>query len=344
MGFKVRANADRPEDAAKAFEFGADGIGLCRTEHMFFDPAKLIHFRAMCASDNSKQRNAALEKILPLQKKDFIGIFEAMEGRAVTIRLLDPPLHEFIPHSEAEIKELADYLGEKADALKPRLDALHEINPMLGHRGCRLGIVWPEIYLMQVEAITLAAVDCVRRRIPVHPEIMIPIVCDDGELKILRAEAEEEMKRIFKEEKIDFNIRIGTMIEVPRAALLADRIADQADFFSFGTNDLTQMTFAFSRDDAAKFVPTYLEKHILEQDPFATLDEDGVGQLIIMAREKGRGKKPDLKLGICGEHGGDPATIDFCYRAGLNYVSCSPYRVPIARLAGAQAVIKHGNR
>ena len=340
-GFDVRANADQPIDAQHAFEFGAAGIGLCRTEHMFFDRDKLIHFRAMIASDTAEQRKAALANILPLQKKDFIGIFEAMNGRPVTIRLLDPPLHEFIPKTDEETAELAKHMGIDKTVLKAKCDALHEMNPMLGHRGCRLAITYPEIYEMQVEAIALAAVECVKKNIPVHPEVMIPIVCDNDELEIIRKSCEEKMKAVFEKENIKFDIKIGSMIEVPRAALLAGKLADFADFFSFGTNDLTQMTFAFSRDDSGKFMPEYLKKNILESDPFKSIDEEGVGELINFAREKARAKKPDIKLGICGEHGGDPATIDFCYRAGLNYVSCSPYRVPIARLAGAQAVIRN---
>ena len=339
--FAVRANADQPVDAKNAFEFGAEGIGLCRTEHMFFDRDKLIHFRAMIASDTAEQRKAALANILPLQKKDFMGIFEAMNGRPVTIRLLDPPLHEFIPHTDAEREELAKHMGIDVKTLSAKCDALHEMNPMLGHRGCRLAITYPEIYEMQVEAIALAAAECVKKNIPVNPEVMIPIVCDNDELEIIRKSCEKVMKEVFAKENVEFAIKIGSMIEVPRAALLAGKLADFADFFSFGTNDLTQMTFAFSRDDAGKFLPSYLEKDILESDPFKSIDEEGVGELINFARERARAKKPDIKLGICGEHGGDPATIDFCYRAGLNYVSCSPYRVPIARLAAAQAVLRN---
>ena len=341
QGFKVRANADQPEDAKNAFNFGAEGIGLCRTEHMFFDRAKLIHFRAMIASDTEEQRRASLANILPLQKKDFVGILEAMNGRPVTIRLLDPPLHEFIPHTKEETEELAKLMGVNAKDLTVKLEGLHEMNPMLGHRGCRLAITFPEIYEMQVEAIALASADCIKRSIDVHPEIMIPIVCDNDELEIIRKRSEKIIAEVFAKEKVEFNIRIGSMIEVPRAALLADKLAQQADFFSFGTNDLTQMTFAFSRDDAGKFLSEYLNQDILDYDPFKTIDEEGVGALIQIAMEKARKVKPDIKLGICGEHGGDPMTIDFCYRAGLNYVSCSPYRVPIARLAAAQAVIRN---
>ena len=340
-GFSVRANADQPNDAKNAFNFGAEGIGLCRTEHMFFDKDKLIHFRAMIASDTQEQRKDALKNILPLQKKDFIGIFEAMNGRPVTIRLLDPPLHEFIPHTDKETAELAKHMKVNKKELKAKLDTLHEMNPMLGHRGCRLAITYPEIYEMQVEAIALAAAECVKNNIPVNPEIMIPIVCDSKELEIIRKCSETIIEKVLSENGTKFEIKIGSMIEVPRAALMAGKLANFADFFSFGTNDLTQMTFAFSRDDSGKFLPEYMNKDILESDPFKTLDEEGVGELVNYAREKARSVKPEIKLGICGEHGGDPQTIDFCYRAGLNYVSCSPYRVPIARLAAAQAVIRN---
>ena len=341
-GFNVRANADQPADAAQAFTFGAKGIGLCRTEHMFFDREKLIHFRAMIVSDTVEQRKRALASILPLQQKDFAGILEAMNGRPVTIRLLDPPLHEFIPHTRAEKDELADFMKINPDQLTVKLDKLHEMNPMLGHRGCRLGVTYPEIYDMQVEAIARAAADCIARNIPVKPEIMIPIVCDVKELSILRGRAEAVIAKVFENNPAAAkDILIGSMIEVPRAALQAAKLADYADFFSFGTNDLTQMTFAFSRDDAVKFLPSYLDQEIFEVDPFKTLDESGVGELVNIARERSRTVKPDIKLGICGEHGGDPETIDFCYRAGLNYVSCSPYRVPAARLAAAQAVINN---
>lgn len=341
-GFTVRANADQPQDAIQAFEFGAKGIGLCRTEHMFFDRDKLIHFRAMIVSDSAEQRRTALANILPLQQKDFVGILEAMNGRPVTIRLLDPPLHEFIPHTRAEKDELADFMGIDSERLAIKLDRLHEMNPMLGHRGCRLGITYPEIYDMQVEAIARAAADCIKRGIDVKPEIMIPIVCDEKELSILRGRAEAVVEKVFgSARKAAENIHIGSMIEVPRAALRAGKLAEYADFFSFGTNDLTQMTFAFSRDDAVKFLPSYLEQNVFENDPFKTIDEDGVGELVNIARERARAVKPGIKLGICGEHGGDPDTIDFCYRSGLNYVSCSPYRVPAARLAAAQAVVRN---
>ena len=340
-GFRVRTNADQPEDAVRAFEFGADGVGLCRTEHMFFDKAKLLHFRAMILADTLEDRKKAIKKILPLQKKDFIGIFKAMNGKPVTIRLLDPPLHEFVPHTRAEIAELAEQLGVLPKTLEPKIAKLHESNPMLGHRGCRLAVTYPEIYDMQVEAIALAACECLAKGIPVHPEIMIPIVMSARELKLLRPNAEAVLKRVMEKAGADIPIRIGTMIEVPRAALTSGHIAQYADFYSFGTNDLTQMTFAFSRDDVGSFVPAYLEQHVLDVDPFKSIDENGVGRLMELAIKEGRQTKSDLKIGICGEHGGDPATIDFCYRAGLNYVSCSPFRVPVARLAGAQAVIRN---
>ncbi|MDR1506304.1 MAG: pyruvate, phosphate dikinase [Treponema sp.] len=340
-GFDVRTNADQPDDAKRAFEFGAQGVGLCRTEHMFFDKAKLIHFRAMIVADTVEERKAALKKILPLQRKDFFGIFKAMEGRPVTIRLLDPPLHEFVPHTREETAELAAYLNVKPSVLQPKLDRLHEANPMLGHRGCRLAVTYPEIYDMQVEAIALAAADCVRQKIPVSPEIMIPIVVTARELKLLRPGAEAILKRVFEKAAVKLEVKIGTMIEVPRAAIRAGHIARYADFFSFGTNDLTQMTFAFSRDDVASFLPVYLEKNVLDVDPFKSIDEEGAGFLIQYATSEGRNVNPGLKVGICGEHGGDPQTIDFCYRSGLSYVSCSPFRVPLARLAGAQAVIKN---
>jgi pyruvate,orthophosphate dikinase len=340
-GFDVRANADQPDQAAQAFAFGAQGVGLCRTEHMFFDKAKLMDFRVMILADTAEARRAALKKILPLQKRDFIGIFKAMNGKPVTIRLLDPPLHEFVPHEKAEIEAVAKYMGVPAKDLLPKIQKLHEANPMLGHRGCRLAITYPEIYAVQVEAIAAAAADCVKKGIPVKPEIMIPIVCDEQEIKVLRASSEEIVKRVLERAGVKLDIQIGTMIEVPRAALLSFKIAQYADFYSFGTNDLTQMTFAFSRDDIGSFLPAYLSQNLLDVDPFKSVDEEGVGILMDMAVKQGRGVKPGLKCGICGEQGGDPTTIDFCYRVGLNYVSCSPFRVPIARLAAAQAVIRN---
>jgi pyruvate,orthophosphate dikinase len=340
-GYRVRTNADQPDDAKRAFEFGADGVGLCRTEHMFFEKEKLVNFQAMILSDTVEERKAALKKILPLQKKDFLGIFRAMNGKPVTIRLLDPPLHEFLPHTKEDTFVLAVHLGIPAKILQPKIDKLHESNPMLGHRGCRLAVTYPEIYDMQVEAIALAAVDCIKKGIPVHPEIMIPIVISRRELRLLRPNAERVIQEVEKKAGVKIPVHIGTMIEVPRAALTSKKIAEYADFFSFGTNDLTQMTYAFSRDDMASFVPTYLEKNLMDVDPFKSIDEDGVGELMRICIANARSLKPELKLGICGEHGGDPPTIDFCYRVGLNYVSCSPFRVPIARLAAAQAVLRN---
>ena len=343
-GFGVRTNADTPADAKRAFDFGAQGVGLCRTEHMFFDKEKLIHFRAMIVADGEKARKEALKKILPLQKKDFLGIFKAMEGKPVTIRLLDPPLHEFVPHTKAETEELAKFMGVKVKDLQPKIDRLHESNPMLGHRGCRLAVTYPEIYDTQVEAIMLAAVDCAKKKIPVTPEIMIPLICDPKELEVLQARTQKIVDETLAKAGLKMKVLIGTMIEVPRAAILADKVAKHADFFSFGTNDLTQMTYAFSRDDAGSFLPHYLDQEILPANPTETIDEDGVGFLMRHASENGRKTKADLKLGICGEQGGDPATIDFCYRIGLNYVSCSPFRVPIARLSGAQAVLRNAKK
>ncbi|MDR1785637.1 MAG: pyruvate, phosphate dikinase [Spirochaetaceae bacterium] len=340
-GYGVRCNADQPEDAKRGFAYGAEGIGLCRTEHMFFDKAKLIHFRAMILAENVDERKKALKKILPLQKKDFVGIFKVMEGKPVTIRLLDPPLHEFVPHTKEEIAELAEHLGVTAKALHPKIDRLHETNPMLGHRGCRLAVTYPEIYDMQVEAIAQATAECLKGGYPVLPEIMIPIVISRRELRLLRPRVEKILREVSKKQGVEIPIKIGTMIEVPRAALTSKKIAEYADFFSFGTNDLTQLTYAFSRDDAASFVPSYLEQHLMDVDPFKSLDEDGVGELMRISIEAARSFKPEIKLGICGEHGGDATTIDFCYRIGMNYVSCSPFRVPLARLAGAQAVLRN---
>ena len=340
-GFQVWTNADQPEDAKRAFEFGAQGIGLCRTEHMFFDKEKLSHFRAMIVANNGDERKAALKKILPLQQKDFFGIFKAMEGKPVVIRLLDPPLHEFVPHTPEEVAELAEQLKIPVTALQSKIDTLHEQNPMLGHRGCRLAVTYPEIYDMQVEAIALAAAECAKQKIPVHPEIMIPIIITARELKLLRPNAEAVLKRVFDAQGVKVPVKIGTMIEVPRAAICSAHIAKYADFFSFGTNDLTQMTLGFSRDDVGNFLPSYVEKNVLDTDPFKSIDERAVGFLIGIAVKEGRSIKPDLKIGICGEHGGDPATIDFCYRSGVSYVSCSPFRVPMARLAAAQAVLNN---
>ncbi|MDR2543724.1 MAG: pyruvate, phosphate dikinase [Treponema sp.] len=341
-GFNIRTNADQPEDAKRAFDFGAEGIGLCRTEHMFFEHEKLVHFRSMIVAETEADRKAELKKIMPLQQKDFFGIFKAMEGRPVTIRLLDPPLHEFVPHTDEDIKALAGHLNIDAAKLKIKIGTLVESNPMLGHRGCRLAVTYPEIYDMQVEAIALAAVDCAKQKIPVRPEIMIPLIVTARELELLRSNAEKVLERVFKASGVTVPIVIGTMIETPRAAIRSARIANYADFFSFGTNDLTQMTYGFSRDDVASFLPVYLEDGILDDEPFQTIDQNGVGALIEHSIDEGRMVKPDLKIGICGEHGGDPASIEFCYRAGVSYVSCSPFRVPLARLAGAQAVLKSG--
>ncbi|MBI9096866.1 MAG: pyruvate, phosphate dikinase [Spirochaetaceae bacterium] len=340
-GFGVRTNADLPEDARKAREFGAEGIGLCRTEHMFFEGEKLEAFRVMIVSDTVEERKEALKAILKLQITDFEGIFEAMDGLPVTVRLLDPPLHEFVPHTDDEINSLAKKMGMDAKALKIRLEGLSEQNPMLGHRGCRLGITYPEIYDMQVEAIMTAAATMTKKGIKVFPEIMIPLVGIVSELKVLRENAQAVIDKVLKNTGSKVEYMIGTMIEIPRAALTADEVAKYADFFSFGTNDLTQMTFGYSRDDVGGFVPEYINKKVLKDDPFQVLDQDGVGQLVNMGVAKGRQTKADLKTSICGEHGGEPSSIDFCYRAGLNVVSCSPYRVPIARLAAAHAVINN---
>ncbi len=339
--FGIRTNADTPHDAEVARTYGAEGIGLCRTEHMFFEEDKIRSFREMIVAEDKAAREKALAKLLPLQKKDFEGIFKAMDGFPVTVRLLDPPLHEFVPQEEAQIKELAKIGGITVDQLKAKIDSLHELNPMLGHRGCRLGITYPEIYDMQVEAIMKAAADVAKAGVKVYPEIMIPLVGTFQELEILRKNAEAVAKKVVSETGQTVEYKIGTMIEIPRAALTADKVAEHADFFSFGTNDLTQMTFGYSRDDVGSFLPQYVEDGILEYDPFAVLDQEGVGQLVKTGTEKGRSAKKDLKVGICGEHGGEPKSVEFCYRTGLNYVSCSPFRVPIARLAAAQAVLEN---
>ncbi|MEA1910837.1 MAG: pyruvate, phosphate dikinase, partial [Spirochaetota bacterium] len=337
-GFKVRTNADQPEDAKVARKLGAEGIGLCRTEHMFFEAEKLQLFREMIVANDLEARKVAIKKLLPLQKKDFVGIFKAMNGLPVTVRLLDPPLHEFLPNTPKDIKELAGKLGLKPSELQKKVDSLHEMNPMLGHRGCRLGITYPEVYDMQVEAIMSAACEVAKKKVVVEPEIMIPLVGTAKELEILVDNAKQVVAEVFKAKKTKVKHKIGTMIEIPRAALTADQVAEHAEFFSFGTNDLTQMTFGYSRDDIGSFVGDYMEQGILPKDPFQTLDAEGVGQLVEMAVTKGRSTRDNMKMGICGEHGGDPESIDFCYHAGLDYVSCSPYRVPIARLAAAQTV------
>jgi pyruvate,orthophosphate dikinase len=339
---KVRANAETPEDAATAARFGAEGIGLCRTEHMFFAPERIGAVRQMIMAENAAARARALATLLPFQRDDFAALFRIMADLPVTIRLLDPPLHEFLPHTESELAELAKTMGESLDVVKQRHAALSESNPMLGHRGCRLGITFPEIYQMQARAIFEAAVLVGKETgKPVKPEIMIPLVGSASELQVTRADVEAVAKEIVGTGGVAIDYTVGTMIELPRAALTADQIAAHADFFSFGTNDLTQTTFGLSRDDAGSFLPHYIEKGLLPRDPFVTLDRDGVGALVRIAAEKGRDVKPDIKLGICGEHGGDPSSIEFCEILGLDYVSCSPFRVPIARLAAAQAALQN---
>ncbi len=340
---KVRTNADSPADAQRARDFGAQGIGLCRTEHMFFEGDRITAMREMILASDVEARKAALAKLLPYQREDFVGIFTAMNGLPVTVRLLDPPLHEFLPHDPAAQEEMAEVLGVEASAVKNRVDQLHEANPMLGHRGCRLSVTYPEILEMQVRAIVEAAIECQNKDVKTHPEIMIPLVGTAAELKLLRGRAEQTIAAVKSEKGVDeLDLMIGTMIEIPRAALTANEVAEYAEFFSFGTNDLTQMTFGYSRDDVNTFLPDYLRSEILPVDPFQSLDQTGVGQLVEMGVQKGRSTRSNLKVGICGEHGGDPASIDFCHRAGLDYVSCSPFRVPIARLAAAQAAIKNG--
>ncbi|TWU65943.1 Pyruvate, phosphate dikinase [Crateriforma conspicua] len=337
----IRTNADSPADSKRARDFGAEGIGLCRTEHMFFEADRIIHMRSMILADTEDDRRAALKKLLPFQRKDFEGIFKAMKGLPVTIRLLDPPLHEFLPHDNSAQKEMATELGVKPAEIKKRAQALHESNPMLGHRGCRLSVTYPEILEMQVQAIVEAAINSAKKKIDAHPEIMIPLVGTSAELRILREKVEETIEATKSAKKFDgkLDIKIGTMIEIPRAALTADEVAEYADFFSFGTNDLTQMTFGYSRDDVGGFLPEYIENKILQIDPFQSIDQTGVGQLVSMGVEKGRSIKKNLKVGICGEHGGDPQSVRFCHEVGLDYVSCSPFRVPIARLAAAQAAL-----
>ena len=339
---QVRTNADTPADAANAVHLGAEGIGLCRTEHMFFNPDRIPKIRKMILSDTTEEREAALNELIPFQKADFKGIYKAMEGRPVTIRFLDPPLHEFVPNTLEEIKAMADEMGISADEVQRRCDDLKEFNPMMGHRGCRLSVTFPEIARMQTRAVIEAAIEVkAENGYDIVPEIMVPLVGDVKELAFVKKEIVDTAEKVKAEKNSDIRYHIGTMIEIPRAALMADQIAQEAEFFSFGTNDLTQMTFGFSRDDAGKFLQDYYKSKIYEQDPFAHLDQNGVGQLIQIAVEKGTKVRPDIHLGICGEHGGDPASIDFCHRVGLTYVSCSPFRVPIARLAAAQAAIKN---
>ena len=338
----VRTNADTPRDAKQAVKFGAEGIGLCRTEHMFFHEERIAAVREMIVAKTEEQRRKALDKILPMQKEDFIGIYEAMEGKAVTIRFLDPPLHEFLPTAEEDIEALAKEMNLDLYELKNTISSLHEFNPMMGHRGCRLSVSYPEIAEMQTTAVIEAALD-VKKRLgyDIVPEIMIPLVGEVKELKYVKNIVVSVADELIKNSGIDMKYKVGTMIEIPRAALTADEIAKEAEFFSFGTNDLTQMTFGFSRDDAAKFLNDYYEKKVYEFDPFVKLDQNGVGKLVKMAAEAGRSTREDIKLGICGEHGGDPASVEFCHAVGLNYVSCSPYRVPVARLAAAQAQVKN---
>ena len=339
----VRANAETPLDAETARKFGAEGIGLCRTEHMFFDPARIGAVRQMIMATDERGRRVALDKLLPFQRGDFVKLFRIMAGLPVTIRLLDPPLHEFLPHSDEELAEIAQALGTDMDAMRRRADELSEANPMLGHRGCRLGVTYPEIYEMQARAIFEGALAVAAETgAAPHPEIMIPLVATRRELEITRAQVEKIAEQVFAETGQEIEFSVGTMIELPRAALTADKIAEVADFFSFGTNDLTQTVFGLSRDDAGKFLPSYVDQGILAKDPFVSLDIEGVGEMVRIAAEKGRATKPDLKLGICGEHGGDPASITFCEQIGLDYVSCSPYRVPVARLAAAQAALGVG--
>jgi pyruvate,orthophosphate dikinase len=342
---KVRANAETPADCRMARQFGAEGVGLCRTEHMFFEAGRISAVRQMILAEDEGGRRAALAKLLPEQRADFRAIFEVMAGLPVTIRLLDPPLHEFLPHGDAEFEELSEAIGIGAETLKRRAGELHEMNPMLGHRGCRLGITFPEIYEMQARAIFEAACDVASASGPddnwaVVPEVMIPLVATKRELEILRGLVDRVAAQVFAEKDCTLEYLVGTMIELPRAALMAGEIAAEARFFSFGTNDLTQTTLGVSRDDAAKFLGTYVEQGIYPRDPFVSLDVDGVGQLVQVAAERGRATRRDIKLGICGEHGGDPASIAFCEAQGLDYVSASPYRVPIARLAAAQAALR----
>ncbi len=337
----VRTNGDTPRDATQARKFGAEGIGLCRTEHMFFEPERIKAVREMIVSDTVEQRKAALAKILPMQRGDFEGIYRAMGGLPVTIRLLDPPLHEFLPQENDDIRELAGEMGITFEKLKAKVEDLHEFNPMLGTRGCRLDVLYPEIAEMQTEAIISAAINVWKEDgLHITPEIMVPLVSEINELrfvkKIIKAKADE----LIEASGLKMKYMVGTMIETPRAAVTADEIAEEAEFFSFGTNDLTQMTYGFSRDDVGRILETYFDKKILESDPFARLDQHGVGRLVKMAVENGKKVRPEIKLGICGEHGGDLSSVEFCHNVGLNYVSCSPFRVPIARLAAAQARVK----
>ena len=340
----VKTNADTPKDALMALNFGADGIGLCRTEHMFFEEEKIFAIRKMILSSTKEERAKAIKELLPMQKKDFEGLFEVMNGKSVTIRYLDPPLHEFLPKKDLEIKPLADYFGVSVTILKKEIESLKEVNPMMGHRGCRLLITYPEIAVMQTTAIMQAAINCKKKNILVKPEIMIPLISDTEEFKYLKGVVTRCATEIMNKYNVNVEYKIGTMIEVPRSAILADELAKDAEFFSFGTNDLTQMTYGFSRDDAGKFLSDYYEKNIFTKDPFKSIDEKGVGRLMIVASKLAKKVRPDIELGICGEHGGDTSSIEFCHKIGLNYVSCSPYRVPLAILAAAQAAIKSGTQ
>jgi len=338
----VRTNADTPKDAKQAKAFGAEGIGLCRTEHMFFGAERIPAIREMICAETVEQREKALAKLEPMQQSDFEGIYEALEGCPVTIRYLDPPLHEFLPTEEDDIALVAKDLGKSVEDIKAIIASLHEFNPMMGHRGCRLAVTYPEIAVMQTKAVIKAAIN-VKKNHPdwnIVPEIMIPLVGEVKELQYVKKIVTDTADVLIKESGTELHYKVGTMIEIPRACVTADDIAKEAEFFSFGTNDLTQMTFGFSRDDAGKFLDAYYQKKILESDPFARLDQNGVGKLVEMAVKLGRSTRPDLKIGICGEHGGDPSSVEFCHKIGLNYVSCSPFRVPIARLAAAQAAIK----
>lgn len=336
----VRTNADNPEDSSVAIKFGAEGIGLCRTEHMFFEPDRILAVREMIFSETAGERKSALDKILPFQREDFVGIYKVMDGKPVNIRLLDPPLHEFLPHNLEEKNALADALNIELSEIEARIEKLHEFNPMLGHRGCRLGITFPEIYKMQVRAIAEAALMAIDNGVEVIPEIMIPLICAAKELEILRADCESEIQEVIKEKGKSLKYKIGTMIELPRAAITANEIAPHADFFSFGTNDLTQTTLGLSRDDAGKFLPDYSDKGVFPVDPFVSLDQTGVGFLVEHAKKLGLEANPNIHLGICGEHGGEPRSIEFCHKIGLHYVSCSPFRVPIARLSAAQIAVR----
>ena len=340
---KVRTNADTPADAKKARELGAEGIGLCRTEHMFFEGDRIDAFREMICSDTVEEREAALEKILPVQQGDFEKLYEALEGNPVTIRFLDPPLHEFVPTEEEDIKKLADAQGKTVEQIKTIIDSLHEFNPMMGHRGCRLAVTYPEIAKMQTKAVIRAAINVQKAHADwtVKPEIMIPLVGDVKELKYVKKAVVETADAEIAAAGVDLKYEVGTMIEIPRACVTADEIAKEAEFFCFGTNDLTQMTYGFSRDDAGKFLNAYYDAKIFENDPFAKLDQDGVGKLMEMAIKLGKPVRPELHVGICGEHGGDPSSVEFCHKIGLDYVSCSPFRVPIARLAAAQAALNN---